>query len=374
MNYLNILVTFLVVLFIYIHIQFQLSHSSERETYVLDIPVTIPIEEIFELKQPVIMHLYEQGVLSLLSKNILCEDLPKFDMSVYDNTRELTHAHILSSTKATKDLFYNDKESKYYTERNHGFINNLAPNSPFKDIIYRHRLLEPPLCSRKTYDIMFGSNNAVTSTQYSIMYRNIFTVTKGKLHVKMMHPDIAQEHKIFVKPNYTDMSFFTEEKVDLWGDKYHETIELQVKEGDTLSIPPYWLYSFRYEDETFVVCSQFNSYMTEIATFQHTSLYWITKFTRPSRAVHIQKQKQTSEEISEEQREPTSVNNTGDDNEQKPNNPISEQADKPVETNQPIKNAHSETVPSDVSVPEPDIDFNINNANKTKTEKNTTAI
>ena len=116
----------LVVLFIYIHIQFQLSHSSERETYDLDIPVTIPIEEIFELKQPVIMHLYEQGVLSLLSKNILCEDLPKFDMSVYDNTRELTHAHILSSTKATKDLFYNDKESKYYTERNHGFINNLT--------------------------------------------------------------------------------------------------------------------------------------------------------------------------------------------------------------------------------------------------------
>ena len=59
-----------------------------------------------------------------------------------------------------------------------------------------------------------------------------------------MHPDIALENKIFVKPNYTDMSFFTEENIDLWGDKYHETIELHLKEGDTLSIPPYWLYSF----------------------------------------------------------------------------------------------------------------------------------
>ena len=174
MNYLNILVTFLIVLFIYIHIQFQLSHSSERETYVLDIPVTIPIEEIFELKQPVIMHLHDQGSLISLSKNLLCEEFPKFDMSVYDNTRELTHAHILSSTKATKDLFYNDKESKYYTERNHGFVNNLTPRSVFKDIMDKHRLLEPPLCSRKMYDIMFGSNNAVTSTQYSIMYMGIF--------------------------------------------------------------------------------------------------------------------------------------------------------------------------------------------------------
>ena len=374
MNYLHILVTFLVVLFIYIHIQFQLSHSSERDVYVLDIPVTIPIEEIFELKQPVIMHLHEQGALSLLSKNILCEHLPKFDMSVYDNTREITHAHILSSTKATRDLFYNDEEKKYYTERNHGFVKNLVPRSPFKDIMHRHQLLEPPLCSRKIYDIMFGSNNAVTSTQYSIMYRNIFTVTQGNLHVKMMHPDIAQEHKIFVKPNYTDMSFFTEENIDLWGDKYHETIYLTLKEGDTLSIPPYWIYSFRYEDETFVVCSQFNSYMTEIATFHHTSLYWITKFTRPSRAIPITKGKQTPKENDEQQKERINVDNSEDNIEETQGKPIKEQTNNLVESSQVKKNEHKNSVPTDVSVPEPDIDFNTNNANNTKSEKNTTSI
>ena len=56
------------------------------------------------------------------------------------------------------------------------------------------------------------------------------------------------------------------------------------------------------------------------------------------------------------------------------NEELKRMGDKPVETNQPIKNAHSETVPSDVSVPEPDIDFNTNNENKTKTEKNTASI
>ena len=373
MNYLHILVTFLVVLFIYIHVQFQLSHSAERDVYVLDVPVTIPIEEIFELKQPVIMHLHDQGSMTMLSKDILCNDLPKFDMSVYDNTRQITHAHILSSTKATRELFYNDNERKYYTEKNHGFINNLSPRTPFKDIMHRHQILEPPLCSRRMYDVMFGSNNAATSTQYSIMYRNIFTVTKGILHVKMMHPDIAQEHKIFVKPNYTDMSFFTEKNIDLWGDKYYETIELTLKEGDTLSIPPYWIYSFRYEDETFVVCSQFNSYMTEIATIQHTSLYWITKFTRPSRAVPITKKHQDTRELNENHEKDT-IDNGDTNNEEESKETISDVQEKTKETqnnNQDDTKDLSQDKTSDVSVPDPDIDLNISNVQTSKQVKET---
>jgi hypothetical protein len=353
MNYLHILVTFLIVLFIYIHIQFQLSHSTEREVYVLDVPVTIPIEEIFELKQPVIMNLHDQSLLGEVTKSALTEQFPKFDMLVYDNTRDLTHAHILSSSSATTELFYDDKEGRYYTERNHGFINTIPPNSIFKGITYKHQLLEPPLCSRKMYDIMFGSNNSTTSTQYSIMYRNLFTVTKGNLHVKMLHPDMAQEHKISVKPNYTDMSFFTEGKIDLWEGKYHETIELVVKEGETLSIPPYWLYSFRYEDETFVTCSYFNSYMTEIATFQHTLLYWITKFTRPARAVPISKKEQTTEPINEEEIKPTQVTEPTED--------TNETQDKPLinttNNEQTEKTTSQNITTSDVSVPEPDIEL-----------------
>ena len=362
MNYLHILVTFLIVLFIYIHIQFQLSHSTEREVYVLDVPVTIPIEEIFELKQPVIMNLHDQSLIGEVTKHTLTEQFPKFDMLVYDNTREVTHAHILSSSSATTELFYDDKEGKYYTERNHGFINTIPPNSIFKGITYKHQLLEPPLCSRKMYDIMFGSNNSTTSTQYSIMYRNLFTVTKGNLHVKMLHPDMTQEHKISVKPNYTDMSFFTKEKIDLWEGKYHETIELVVKEGETLSIPPYWLYSFRYEDETFVTCSYFNSYMTEIATFQHTLLYWITKFTRPARAVPISKKEQNEqpkEPVNEEEIKPAQVTEPTEDTHETQDK--DETQDKPLinRTNneQTEKTTSQNITTSEVSVPEPDIEL-----------------
>jgi hypothetical protein len=381
MNYLHILVTFLIVLFVYIHIQFQLSHSSEREVYVLDVPVTIPIEEIFELKQPVIMYLHDQSLIGELTKTVLTEQFPKFDMSVYDNTRDLTHAHILSSSSATTELFNDDKEGRYYTERNHGFTNTIPPNSIFKGIVYKHQLLEPPLCSRKMHDIMFGSSNSMTSTQYSIMYRNIFTVTKGNLHVKMMHPDIAEEHKISVKPNYTDMSFFADGKIDLWGGKYDETIELVVKEGETISIPPYWLYSFRYEDETFVTCSQFNSYMTEIATVQHTCLYWITKFTRPGRAVPISKKAQPITKDIEDNTEDTKPietkeHNNEDENENEnenknENETLNEEQNKPNEPVQTIKLQQSDDIMSGVSVPEPDIDLTVNQQTE---NKNATAI
>jgi len=374
MNYLHILVTFIVVLFVYIHIQFQLSHSQEKDVYVLDVPVTIPIEEIFELKQPVVMHLHDQSLTGDLTKNILSEHFPKFDMSVYDNTREVTHAHILSSCSATQELFNDDNESRYYTEKNYNFVNTIPPNNIFKGIIQKHQLFEPPLCSRKLFDIMFGSHNSTTSTQYSIMYRNIFTVTKGNLCVKMIHPNLAREHKITVKPNYTDMSFFAEGNIDLWGDKYDETIELVVKEGETFSIPPYWLYSFRYEHDTFVTCSYFNSYMTEIATLPHTVLYWITKFTRPGRAVPIGRNAQPSNVAHDEPIEKPS----NDAAIEKPSNDTAiEKLPKDATIEKPSNGTAIEKLPDDgvvntlqktpvgISVPEPDTDFDIT---KTKNE------
>jgi hypothetical protein len=359
MNYLHILVTFLVVLFVYIHIQFQLSHSQEKDVYVLDVPVTIPIEEIFELKQPVVMHLHDQTLTGDLTKNILSEQFPKFDMSVYDNTREVTHAHILSSCSATKELFNDDTESRYYTEKNYNFVNTIPPNNIFKGMLQKHQLFEPPLCSRKLFDIMFGSHNSTTSTQYSVMYRNIFTVTKGNLHVKMIHPNLASEHKITVKPNYTDMSFFAEGNIDLWGDKYDETIEIVVKEGETFSIPPYWLYSFRYEHDTFVTCSYFNSYMTEIATLPHTVLYWITKFTRPGRAVPIGRndkhnKAQPSNVAHDEPIEKPSTETAVE----KPSNETA--AEKLPDDS--VVNTLQKT-PVGISVPEPDTDFDITKTN-----------
>ena len=359
MNYLHILVTFLVVLFVYIHIQFQLSHSQEKDVYVLDVPVTIPIEEIFELKQPVVMHLHDQTLTGDLTKNILSEQFPKFDMSVYDNTREVTHAHILSSCSATKELFNDDTESRYYTEKNYNFVNTIPPNNIFKGMLQKHQLFEPPLCSRKLFDIMFGSHNSTTSTQYSVMYRNIFTVTKGNLHVKMIHPNLASEHKITVKPNYTDMSFFAEGNIDLWGDKYDETIELVVKEGETFSIPPYWLYSFRYEHDTFVTCSYFNSYMTEIATLPHTVLYWITKFTRPGRAVPIGRNDQHNNA------QPSNV--AHDEPIEKPSNetavekPSNETAVEKLPDDSVVNTLQK--TPVGISVPEPDTDFDITKTN-----------
>ena len=74
--------------------------------------------------------------------------------------------------------------------------------------------------------------------------------------------------------------------------------------------------------------------MTEIATIQHTSLFWITKFTRPSRAVHISKKDQPIKQDSEEQPEPTNVDNIEDNSKEIQKEPINEQIDKHVEINE----------------------------------------
>lgn len=277
-NYLQIVVIFLLVLFIYIHIQFQITPADERQIYVIDKPVNAPIEDVFELKQPIVFRI-------LANINMTLEKLlthhPNTDISVYDNTRKNTHANILSSISATHALLKGDLNAKYYSEKNTDMFSRIATTSPLHEITKKHAIFTPPLCSRTYNDVLFGSVGTTTIPQYSVMFRNIFSVTSGTLHIRLIHPDDFANRGEQIKPDYTNMSFFASAETDLWNDNDNNVIKATIHMGESFSIPPYWIYSFQYEEGTFVSSTSFNSYMTEIATAQHTLLYWVTKFTRP---------------------------------------------------------------------------------------------
>jgi len=278
MNYLHIIVIFLLVLFIYIHIQFQLTPADERQIYVIDKPVNAHIEDVLELKQPIV---FRTTTMVELTREKLRNEHPTVDISVYDNTRKHTHAHILSSVSATHSLLESDDQAKYYSEKNTDMFAMVPSTSTLHEIAKKHAIFAPPLCSRTRTDVLFGSVGATTIPQYSVMFRNIFSVTSGTMHIRLIHPDDFAKRGEQIKPDYTNMSFFTSTDADLWGDDNTNIISATIHTGESVSIPPYWVYSFKYEENAFVVASSFNSYMTEIATMKHTVLYWVTKFTRP---------------------------------------------------------------------------------------------
>jgi hypothetical protein len=112
-------------IFIY---SFQLSPSEERQIFVIEHPVHIPIEEIFELKQPIIMKLLHAHITNELTKEQVYKEGQNIDISIYDNSRTNTHAHILSSVTASRALFDTDEEARYYTEKNTENILNITIN------------------------------------------------------------------------------------------------------------------------------------------------------------------------------------------------------------------------------------------------------
>jgi hypothetical protein len=152
------------------------------------------------------------------------------------------------------------------------------------------------------------------------MFRNIFTVSTGTVDVRLIHPDDIAKNNITTNSDYTDMTFFTQSGLDLWNNDSSDIIKATVHTGETISIPPYWIYSFRYRENAVIGASSFNSYLTEIATIKHTLLYWATKFTRPSNVIHTS----VTEPETDNQDE---IKNEQENNEDEPNQVIIDKED-----------------------------------------------
>lgn len=296
MNYLHIALTFIIVLFIYIHVQFQLTTSDEKDVYVLYDIVYIPMEEVFDLKQPVVFHTFlpeDYDILRGVNKQVINRDYKTKDIQICDTTRTEYHTNIPSSIHSAVSLFDKDTESRYYTSNNDNFVRTCLSDTTSGNqggqnirLLKKHQsILVPPLKSRESYDIIFGSHDTTTILQYSIMYRNFFTVTNGTLEIKMIHPSKISDLTVNVKPDYYNMGFFTDSQVNVWDDSNKnklDTITTVLHEGQSICIPPYWLYSFKLTKDTFVWRSSYNTYMTEMATLHHSILHTMHKFTKPS--------------------------------------------------------------------------------------------
>ena len=309
MNYLHIIVTFIIVLFIYVHVQFQLTTSDEKDVYILDGIINIPMEEVFDLKQPVVMNTF------LPSEIDICRNINKYtigdngvkDINIYDNQRTNIHTCVSSSITSAIKLFDADEKSQYYSENNNEYIANTE--QIFQDIQKHLSFLIPPLKSSERKDILFGSNGSTTSLQYSINYRNFFTITNGTLQIKMVHPETIKASGINIKSDYFNLGFFSDENV--WNNSKIATIDTTLYAGQTICIPPYWLYSFKFTNETFVWSTAYNTYMTDMATIHHKILQLMHRFTKPT---VIPPQKNTNDDSSDISESKPTIDNECDTN------------------------------------------------------------
>lgn len=260
---------FCIVLFLYLHIYFQLKTSNDLEVYEIEQPSKDKLEEICDLRQPVIFDYQNDSLLESCKINTVAEHYSAFDVKLR-NVKELdenTDLHIPITLKVALSLFNSDKDSKYIIEKNNDFLEETGLIKNFK---YNDAFLRPPMVSNCFYDLVSASENTETPLQYNVNYRNFYLVTHGKIKIKLIPPKSARY--LYPTDDYENFEFRSplnpweiqrQYKADF--DKI-KTLEIELTPGKIVYIPAYWWYSVKFMDPLTSVCVfKYRTYMNTVA-------------------------------------------------------------------------------------------------------------
>jgi hypothetical protein len=282
---LNIIVGFFVfciVLFLYLHIQFHLKTSDELEIYEIDQASKDRMEEICDLRQPVLFD-YDEDVSKIIqttNKSSILNNYPVFEVKIRDKEEPKNSAGLSEELYVNLPLhiacklFNEDKNETYFSENNTDF---LTETGAIKNMTYNDEFLRPRLVSNCNYDIMFGSNNVETPFRYELNYRNYFLVTQGSLKIKLSPPKSSRY--LYLINDYENFEFRS--PVNPWTpqakfradfDKI-KCLEIVLEPGKFLFIPAYWWYSFKFSEDTSVSCFRYRTYMNNIAISPNIFMY-----------------------------------------------------------------------------------------------------
>ena len=272
---------FCTVLFFYLHINFHLKTSDELEIYEIDQASKDRMEKICDLRQPVLFDCEDKSnrIIQSINKQFLLDNYPTFDLKIRDSKmseQELleTELYVPLSLRLTNKLFTEDKNSRYFSENNKGFLDE---TNVIKNLSYNDEFLRPYLVSNCNYDIMFGSNGTETPLRYDINYRNYFLVTQGSIRIKLFLPKSTR----YLYPYNDYENFEFRSPVNPWNPQSNysndfnniKSLEITLTPGRFLFIPAYWWYSFKFSENTSVCCFNYRTYMNNIAIIPHIFMY-----------------------------------------------------------------------------------------------------
>ena len=269
---------FFIVVFIYLHVQFHLKTGEDLEIYELENTSKERLEEICDLRQPVLFdfecsHVLQMFQLSHLLKNYHAFEIKIRNVKETEEIKESTELHLPLPLKSAKILFDEDKHSQYFTERNNDFLNETGM---IKTLQKYDAYLRPYMVSNCNYDILMGSNKTTTPFKYEINYRNYFLCTKGSVKIKMTPPHSTK----YLQTIYDYDNFEFHSKINPWNNESDfekvKYLEVTLNEGNTLFIPAYWWYSIEFTtNQSCVVSYKYRTYMNNIAVLPYFGLYFL---------------------------------------------------------------------------------------------------
>jgi hypothetical protein len=272
MNVIFIVLIFCMVLFIYIHVYFHIKTSNDLEMYEIEKPSKDKLEEICDLRQPVMFEFNNEKLNEQCNLNAIHSNYGAFDVKLRDlnNKDDESEMYIPITFKAASQLFQNDTNKKYITERNQDFLDETGLVKCYR---YNDSFLRPYMVSNCDYDLVSASAEVTTPFKYDINYRNFYLVTQGKVRVKLSPPKSIK----YLYPIYDYENFEFKSPVNPWNvqDEYKDyferikCLEFDLEPGFVLFIPSSWWYSFEFSDNTSLCSFKYRTYMNTVANIQH---------------------------------------------------------------------------------------------------------
>lgn len=261
------------------HIIFHLKTSNDYEIYQLDDVRKEKLDDICDLRQPVVFN-YNSSLVEKCSLNMLQNDYHSLDLHIrditdYDDNSEFFIPLTLSNSL---QLLNSDSNSKYITERNFDFIKESGMIKNYKE---NDNLLKPYGSVTCKYDLLSGSNNSFTPLRYEMNYRNYYLVTQGKVTVKMTPP--CNTKYLQIQKDYDNFEFRTE--INPWNcqDKYLSEfqkvrfVDIVLTPGMILNIPAYWCYSIKFSNQTFLCNLKYRTLLNNISISPHLFVNMLQK-------------------------------------------------------------------------------------------------
>lgn len=266
MNTFTTVILFVILFFVYIHVVHQYKKSNDLEVYEFDYTGNQKLQEICEVRQPVVF-LFEPILNILKEKENVITDwetiantfdtIPekKGDIQYFLNVKDSHDNCDKEQMEVSLSLFSAlqliKSKNHFFTENNETFLINTGLKEDMETIGNIH--LKPTFCMIQTMDILGGGTNVETPFRFHTNTRKFLYIGNGNISVKMTTYKNAKKIG-FKRCRWNDYS-----KIRF--------LEFDVSAGNMVYIPPYWFYSIKFHSND--VCVFEYNYQTAMNVFAH---------------------------------------------------------------------------------------------------------
>jgi len=281
MNVFLTIFVFCLVLFLYLHIHHQIKISNDLEIYTVDSPTKEKLEELCDLRQPVIFDYYNNEIMEKGNLSHLEEVYGAFDIklrNILDDEDDSKQMYLPFLFKEAVQLFQNGNNKCYISENNRDFLKETGVNKIFK---HNDSFLRPSFVSNCIYDFISGSVSCRTPLRYNLNYRNYLYVTSGRINIKLIPPSGGKY--LNTKKDYENFEFRS--LVNPWDvqeehkkefDKV-KVLDISLVPGQIIYIPAYWWYSIEFVELSSICNFQYRTYMNTVSILPHLFMSLLQK-------------------------------------------------------------------------------------------------